>query len=237
MQNEFKVSYSKIRYVVWAIIVVPIVFIYAMLAIVLSVKEISDIVLIISIVATLGISIVLLLWIIKTKLGITSMVLPSETGLQIKLSKTNLLYRSPEINFDYAAIKNISYNYDVQHRKYYLLVNPRKGATFQFTALNESPDDLAALNELVEKHRAGFNQNPQLGAHEKIGDTGFYETPFAKVVTWVMIVFTVLITVMLITGTETLPWYKVIWWYVICGVWWGNTLAAKKRRSQQQQNT
>ncbi len=232
MTNAFTVVYARLRHHIWAMIVVPLIPMGIFVSAILQFPNVAEWVIYVGVIASMAIAIFSLRWLIKQHLSVEAHVVPKDNGLEIELIKTNLFYPNGEIFLSFPAIRNISYNYQAQNNQEYLLVKLAKGPNVQFLPSGNKPEDLPALCDSIYEKRNQYNSNPALQQKDYIGNTGFYETAFAKVLTVTSLIATGMVTVVMIVRPGLLHWYKAIGWYAIAATWLINVWNAKQKSNQ-----
>lgn len=229
MHQQYTVIYGRMNLLIWALILVPTVPMFVFVAVVLQLPELNSTLLLTGILGCMALSVALLLWLIKKHISTEAVVTPTDAGLEVELVRTNLYYRQKNISISIANIRNFSLNYDVRSGKEFLVLRLVRDANLQIAAAKHKPDDLAGLHSALMAQRQRYNSNPAMPQPARIGNQGFYESTFGRMLTGAMVVGTILVTVNQLVGTGVLPWYKVIWWYAIAAVWLINVWYAKQR--------
>jgi hypothetical protein len=232
MHQRFTVIYGKMNLLIWALVVVPLVPMFSFVFAVLRLEQLNTTLLLTGIMGCMAISVVLLLWLIRKHLSLEAVITPTDDGLKVELMRTNLFYPRKEIFMPLSNIRNFSLNYDARSGQQFVVLRLARGANLQLAPAKHAPDDLEALHGALAVQGERYNSNPALQQSAQIGNTSFYETTFARLLTGAIIVGTIVVTVNQLVGTGVLPWYKVIWWYAIAAAWLINVWYAKQRANR-----
>ena len=219
MTKTYAAVYGKMFPQYILIITIPLVIIAICTGILLSLPNLGDVLLYALIILSMAISVVLIKWSINTVANVPAHISVTSEGIQIFLQKKSLFYAQATQNFLWPNIKNISNNFDPQHDFETVLIQPKQGGTIQLTADKNTPTDFDTLWNLMEEWRKNYNENNQGISSETITDVGLYHTPFAKAITWLVIISNVVIAFLLLTKTIHIPTYKVIGFYAISLGW------------------
>lgn len=220
--QKFDVLYSRQGTLVLIIIAVPLIWLAPFFAAVFLIHNMADWFVITIIILMMVGSLTTLLWMIKRYATVPCEVLMDENRLEVKLLRHSILYFVTHYETNWSNIENVSTNFNNQTNKRFYQVtfkNPGKIITLEpnqvLKSINEETIFGNTLNNYVDK----FNTSQQLPASMQIHSKGFYDTRWAKLITFFAWGMTAVIIVAKIASPESISSWKILSFLVYSSMW------------------
>lgn len=195
--HTYRVEYYRTGAIVAILVFIPLLLVGIFVSIILAIKEIPEWILITAICLLVIFSMILTLIIYKRYGSLPCQVQMSEDGLDIKLLRHSFLYNISHYSSTWSNIQNISTNYDPNHSRRFYQVTFKKPKrtinlipTEKVANAGEETDFGKTLMDHVEKYNE--QHDPSMQIHSR----GFYDTFFAKALTF--LAFAMAVAVILI---------------------------------------
>ena len=230
--QKFEVKYSLQGKIVLVLIVIPLLWTIPLFAAVILIPGMAEWMIMVLVALMLLGAIISTLRIVNKQLTIPCQVMMDENKLEVKLLHHSFLYTITHYEAEWNNIENVSSNIDTQNNKRFYQVSFRNPAK----TICLSPDDVITSNEeetefgkslmgYVNQFNSGNNTSSALKIHSK----GFYDSWWAKLLTFFAWTMTTVVIVAKISNPGGISIWKAMGFLTYSAIWLTAYYANRKR--------
>jgi hypothetical protein len=219
--HKFEVKYSLQGKVVLVLLVLPILWMIPLLVIFTLIPDLPGWAIPVLTILVLTGAIISTIRFIGKYINVPCVVTMNEDKLEIELLRHSFLYTITHYESPWSNIENVSSNIDTKNNKRFYQVrfqNPGKIITLGSNeSINTVSDETAfgkTLLDFVDK----FNKT-ETASSFKIHSNGFYDSWWAKLLTFFAWTMTALIIVVSFTKPGSINIWKVLGFFAYCVIW------------------
>ncbi len=195
-------------------IVVPITLIYG--------TEWSDAVLLTVIFAAMAVAILLTLWAVKNIGSVPCTVTIDEAGIEILLGRSTLIFPHKILLSRWSSLAAVSSDFEPKNDKRFYKVQFREPRFTLYLTPSEKvsgPDEETAFGALMMGYVEETNRTAGDRSEEPIETKGFYQGKWARIIAWMMWIFTGVIFIGLLVFPEKMDYRKVAQFSIAAGAY------------------
>lgn len=219
--NRFEVKYSLSGKIVLVLIVIPLLWTIPLFVAVALMPDMPEWMIPLLVVIILLGAIITTLRLVNNKLTVPCEVTMNDERLEIKLLRHSFLYTITHYESEWANIENVSSNIDTQNNKRFYQVRFRKPAktiSLSTDDIIETADEETEFGKILLSYVNKFN-NSSSAAALKIHSKGFYDSWWAKLLTFFAWVMTALVIVVSFTRPDSINIWKILGFFAYCVIW------------------
>lgn len=237
--NKYDIVYSDYNKQIWVLILFPLLMITPLVVVLTSVKEISESVILISVIVWMGLMIITMIYVVSKQLMVPATIIISEGGLKIYPAKKTLFYGFNNLFIPFNNIKSVTDDEDVQqnYRKFFTLKIKKPAKKIMLLAPKKQLSaDTQQCALAIHTAIKNYNQSPAASVAGIIKEGSFYTSIFAKVITVLFIAVIVAVIVVKVWDPESVPWYRMVALFSFAFLWFANFFNAAKKEKQNRNN-
>lgn len=218
--QRFEVKYSLSGKIVLVLIVIPLLWTIPLFVAIALMPDMPEWMILLLVVILLG-AIITTLRLLNNRLTVPCEVTMNDERLEVKLLRHSFLYTITHYEAEWNNIENVSSNIDTQNNKRFYQVRFRKPAkTISLSPddIIESADEETEFGKILLSYVNKFN-NISTAAALKIHSKGFYDSWWAKLLTFFAWTMTALIVIAAFTKHSGINTWKVIGFFAYCIIW------------------
>jgi len=204
---------QKVLIPILIMIVIPLTLIGIYVAVIINwVNEIPEWFLILMIMGILGLSVFLVLKSIKRWADIPCTVTLSDSGITIELKRSVFFFLRTTYQGSWDMIKGASTNYEPNTSKRFYTVNFKSPAITIYLNAPEkvTPGEETEFGTLLMNYIEQHNQLNSDKAEAGIDTTNFYERPWARIFSLIIMVFMIVVLIIFIMMPEKIDFWRVL---------------------------
>ncbi len=216
----FRLSYNKTNVIILATVVIPVLSIGLLFTFLFSLPKHTPDWIIISIIC---ISLILMagavLYFVTKKAVIPCKITVNDYGVSFKLEHSSFIYKRDDFYSSWENITNVSENDYNGEANFYRITFKNPSFTANFSAIKGEEAEAEEFYSELVYYQELYNLNHQ---EAPIQSRNFYETIWARLITWLFYLMIMIITTLYITSSKEMDWYRTISLLCFGSIWVGN---------------
>jgi hypothetical protein len=234
--NKYNIVYSEYKKQIWVLLLFPILMIAPLIAVLLSVKNLSDFVLLTSVLIWMGLMIVAMIYVVNKQLMMPANLVINKDGLEVLPEKKTIFYSFDKLLISFDNIKSMTDDDDVQqnYRKFFTVKTKNPSRKIMLLApKKQSVAETEACALALHTAIKDYNNSPVATGSGIIKEGSFYTSTFGKVITILFASTLVITLVVKFINPESVPGYRLVALLSFSLLWFMNFFNARRKEKQR----